>query len=112
MEIDYTRAEYMLSGVPRKIATPAGSDMDAEQVGARLRVMREALGLRASEISDQIGMNRAYWSRFENGKRVLTLDMAYKICKAYPVTLDYLFLGRVHSLRADIASKILPLLNE
>lgn len=102
----------MIAAMPRKLPQSSGSDLDAAQVGARLRVMREALGLRASEISDQIGMERTYWSRFENGKRTLTLDMAYKICKAYPVTLDYLFLGRVHSLRDDIASKIRPLLNE
>ncbi len=111
MEIAGSPRGAIIAHMPKKLPQSARSELDAIEVGNRLRAMREALDLRPSEIADQVGMERTYWSRFEGGKRQLTLDMAYKICKAYPVTLDYLFLGRVHSLRDDIASKIRPLLN-
>ena len=111
MEIAGIRRSRIIASMPRKIPQTGKSDLDAVEVGRRLRAMREALGLKPSEIADQIGMERTYWSRFEGGKRPLTLDMAYKICKSYPVTMDYLFLGRIHTLSDDIASKIRPLLN-
>lgn len=85
--------------------------MAPAETARRLAAMREALDLRKSEIADQLGINRTSWSRFEAGERPLTLEAAAKICMHFPVTMDYLVLGRVHTLSEDMAAKIRPLLS-
>jgi len=84
--------------------------MTPELTGARLRALREALGLKPMEMADSLGIERTYWSRWEGGKRLLPQDTAAKICETYPATMDYLLLGRVQTLPPGIAAKIRPLL--
>lgn len=85
--------------------------LNPANTAARLTAAREALGLKKSEIADQIGISRAHWSLFEGGKRTLSLEVAAKLCETYPLTMDYLVLGRVHTLPEEIARKIRPLLS-
>ncbi|MDF2232565.1 helix-turn-helix transcriptional regulator [Albimonas sp. CAU 1670] len=89
---------------------PAASDLDIERmpemIGARLRAARLALGLKSSEIADRVGIERTYWSRCEGGKRRLSLDIAILLCDVFPLTLDYLFLGKIQSLPESLANKI------
>lgn len=40
----------------------------SEDIGKRIREHREALGIRAEDLADQIGMDRATYYRYEGGK--------------------------------------------
>lgn len=80
--------------------------MRPERIGRRLRVLREALGLKPSEISDALGIERTYWSRFENGKRPLTEITAALLVERFDVTMDYLILGKWEKLPMDLATKM------
>lgn len=81
-------------------------EMHPEQMGNRLRAMREALGLKKSEVADAIEIERTYWSRFEGGQRPLSFEVAARLCSRYGVTMDYLILGRLNTLPLDLAEKI------
>ncbi|MFH5773564.1 helix-turn-helix domain-containing protein [Paracoccus sp. NGMCC 1.201697] len=80
--------------------------MRPERIGRRLRVLREALELKPSEIADSLGIERTYWSRFENGKRALTDAHGALICERYGVTMDYLIRGEWAHLPLTLAAKM------
>lgn len=96
---------------PDRMATPAMTtpeadllaEMRPDRIGARLRLLREALGLKPAEIADQIGAERTYWSRWEGGKRSITEQFAVRLVARYGVTLDFLILGRWDKLPLDLA---------
>ena len=80
--------------------------MKPEAIGRRLMLLRKAHGLRPSEISDMLGMERTYWSRFETGKRAVTEKTAALLVERFGVTLDFLILGRWDRLPLDLAEKM------
>lgn len=82
------------------------TEMRPERIGYRLGLLREALGLKPSEIADVLGIERTYWSRFEGGKRGITEAMAALLVDRFGVTLDFLLLGRWDKLPLDLASRM------
>lgn len=82
------------------------AEMRPERIGDRLRVLREAHGLKPSEISDMLGIERTYWSRFEGGKRAVTEPVAALLVSRFGITLDWLILGRWDKLPFDLAQKL------
>ncbi|MER5173367.1 helix-turn-helix domain-containing protein [Thioclava kandeliae] len=82
------------------------SEMRPERIGHRLTLLREALGMEKSEIADALGIERTYWSRFENGKRPISDTTAALLCERYGVTLDFLILGRWNTLPLELATKM------
>lgn len=112
MEIAGSRALIHALPMPRRSETMPTNAMAADQTGRRLWALREALGLKKSEMADQLGIERTYWSRFEGGRRQISLDVAATICQNFPVTMDWLILGRTDTLPPDMAQKIRPLLNK
>ena len=82
------------------------AEMRPERIGYRLALVREALGLKPSEIADSLGVERTYWSRFENGRRALTETVAALMTERYGVTLDFLILGKWSGLPLELAGKM------
>lgn len=80
--------------------------MKPEQIGYRLKLLREAFDLKPSEMADLIGIERTYWSRFENGKRAITDTVAAALVERFGVTLDFLILGRWDKLSFDLVEKL------
>lgn len=93
---------HMESG-PRKLDA---NEMRPENIGKRLTILREAFGLSKSEMADLLGIERTYWSRFENGKRPVNSDVAYLLVDRFDVTLDFLILGRWEKLNYEVAEKL------
>lgn len=90
-----------------KLLSPATlAEMRPERIGARLKLLREALDMKPSEIADSLGMERTYWSRFEGGKRPITETMAALLSERYGVTLDFLMLGRWQGVPLDLAERM------
>jgi transcriptional regulator with XRE-family HTH domain len=86
--------------------TPLQSELRPARIGERLRLLREALGLKPSEMADRLGIERTYWSRFEGGKRPITNDVAALLVERFGVTLDFILLGRKDKLPLDLAGTI------
>jgi len=96
--------------VPKKVhdITPPHlqAEMRAERIGERLRLLRETLGYKPSEIADELGIERTYWSRFEKGHRPISEAAAVLLVDRFGVTLDWLILGRWESLPFELASRM------
>ncbi|ETX26503.1 hypothetical protein RISW2_23840 [Roseivivax isoporae LMG 25204] len=71
-----------------------------------MKLLRLALGLKPSEISDKLGIERTYWSRFENGRRGISEELAAQLVDRYGVTLDFLILGRWNTLPISLADRM------
>lgn len=82
------------------------NEMTPERIGYRLMLLREALGLRPSEMADMLDIERTYWSRFEGGKRAITEVVAAMLVERFGVTLDFIILGRWDKLPLDLAEKM------
>ena len=85
---------------------PMLTEMRPERIGYRMKLLREALGLRPGEISDMLGVERTYWSRFEGGKRPVTEAFAALLVDKFGITLDFLILGRWSGLPLGLAEKM------
>jgi transcriptional regulator with XRE-family HTH domain len=81
-------------------------EMRPERMGYRLKLLREAEGMKPAEISDYLGIERPYWSRFEGGKRAITESFAALLVDRFNVTLDFLILGRWENLPFDVAERM------
>lgn len=81
-------------------------EMRPEQIGKRLELIREAYGLRPSEIADKLGIRRTDWTRFEKGHRAPNDEVAYLLTERFGVTLDFLILGRWNTLPLEVAERL------
>ena len=63
------------------------------EVGMRLRLMREALGLDQEELADILGVGANAVSQYEGGKRGIDPELAAKLKQAKAVTLDWIYAG-------------------
>ncbi|MGZ9811545.1 helix-turn-helix domain-containing protein [Pseudoroseicyclus sp. H15] len=96
-----------MTGLPtQRLPQELQTAMRPDQIGRRLKLLREAHGLRPSEMSDMLGIERTYWSRFENGKRAITDAVAALLVARFGVTLDFLILGRWEGLPLGLAQKM------
>ncbi|WP_406736333.1 helix-turn-helix domain-containing protein [Thioclava sp. GXIMD4215] len=96
----------MTNAQEKLLSTHTYTEMRPENIGRRLTILREALGLEKAEIADALGIERTYWSRFENGKRPISDTTAALLCERYGVTLDFLILGRWNTLPLELATKM------
>lgn len=92
---------------PEKLITEGLlSEMRPERVGHRLKLLRLALGMSPSEMADTLGIERTYWSRFENGRRGITEPFAVLLVDKFGVTLDFIILGRWATLPLELAQRM------
>lgn len=92
---------------PESLLPPhVAQEMRPERIGYRLSLLRKAKGLKPSEMADALGIERTYWSRFENGKRALTDPIAALLVERFDVTMDFLILGRWGKLPSDLADEL------
>jgi transcriptional regulator with XRE-family HTH domain len=79
-------------------------------IGERLRVTREALGLSQAELCRRLGISPAAWNNAETGDNRIGIDNAMLLCKATGVTLDWIYLGHRGGLPQKLAVDIERLL--
>lgn len=111
-EVEIVRKPYdnqvgAMSVTPREsLPEPVLTEMSPDRIAWRLRLLREALGMSKAEISDDLGIERTYWSRFEKGKRPVSFHVGALLVARYGVTLDFLILGRWDKLPLDLATAL------
>lgn len=66
------------------------------QIGKRLRRQREKLNLTREEFAENAGISPQFLAEIENGKKGMSIDTLYKICKQFSISADYLLLGNVN----------------
>lgn len=77
-----------------------------EAVSARLRRIREILGLDQKDFAARAGILPQTYGPFETGKRDLTLDAAKKLRKTYEVPLEFMYFGKTGDLPHRIAAHL------
>jgi transcriptional regulator with XRE-family HTH domain len=80
--------------------------MYPDKIGERLKLIREAWGLRPAEMADLLNIERTYWSRFEGGKRAMSDEVGYLLTERFGVTFDFLLLGKWDKLPLDVAERL------
>jgi transcriptional regulator with XRE-family HTH domain len=53
-----------------------------------------------------LGIERTYWSRHENGRRSISLEVAALLVDRFGVTLDFIYLGHWAGVPFDLAQKM------
>lgn len=77
-----------------------------QDVGNRLRALREMLRLSKSEMADENGIDRTNYGRFETGTRMLPLEIGYRLAARYQVTMDWLYMGRSDHLSVEMSERL------
>ena len=81
-------------------------DDHPDDVGARLRRIREMLGLNKRQFAERAAMTEQTYGSFENGKRPLSLDAAKKLRKTYNLTLEFMYFGKIDYLPHRITKEL------
>lgn len=66
-----------------------------KQLGMRIAYLRKLKGWSQLDLSLEADINRNYISDLESGRRNPSMDVLERICKAFGITLEYLFKGIV-----------------
>jgi transcriptional regulator with XRE-family HTH domain len=82
----------------------------AAEVGHRLRVTREALGLSQKTFAARIDVQQTTWSQYEGGHRILPIKVAEQICSKYNCDMNWLYAGDHSNLPRDLRAAIVALL--
>lgn len=77
-----------------------------EKISARLRLLRISQGLSKSEFADRNDIDRTYWSRFENGTRVINTDTALILRQNYGASLDWIIAGDWAKLPVELSLQL------
>lgn len=81
--------------------------LDPVEIGGRLRVARDALGLTGTEFAKRARIAQNAYSQYETGKRMLTTTAAIRLCSTYGLTMDWLFRGDPSGLPYSLAGQIM-----
>lgn len=77
-----------------------------EAVGARLKRVREILGLSKKEFAERAGLSEQVYGPFENARRELTLRSAKQIRRTYGISLEYMYFGNIEDLPTRISKDL------
>lgn len=79
---------------------------DPKAVGARLARVREIMRLNKKEFAEGADLTEQTYGPFENGKRPLSYGAAKKLRKAYGLSLEFMYFGKIADLPHRIAKEL------
>ena len=77
-----------------------------DAVSARLKRVREVLGLSKKDFADRAGLTEQTYGPFENAKRELSLTAAKKLRKRYGLPLEFMYFGKIDDLPTRISKDL------
>lgn len=77
-----------------------------EAVAARLRRVREILGLSKKDFAEGAGLTEQSYGPFENARRELSLNSAKKLRKRYGLPLEFMYFGKIEDLPTRISKEL------
>lgn len=81
-------------------------EYDPHRVGQRILHVRTKFELSQSQLASQCGFSVTALSNWENGRQRPSIAAAKKIVDLFDLTLDYLMLGRVETLKYAVALQL------
>ena len=83
------------------------------QIGKRLRRHRENMNLTREEFAEKANISPQFLAEIENGKKGMSVDTLYKICKNLSISADYILFGLLsNNALSDSAKNIIDNLLE
>lgn len=82
------------------------ADKTYPEIGGRIRVFRELLGMSSKEFAMEMGYNYTQYVNWEKGTRRITIESAAKLEERYGLSLDFIFLGKLHALPHSLANSL------
>lgn len=79
---------------------------DREAVAARLKRVREILGMEKKEFAEAANLSMQVYGPFENARRDLTLQSAKLLRKHYSLPLEFLYFGKIDDLPTRISKHL------
>jgi transcriptional regulator with XRE-family HTH domain len=79
-----------------------------KSVGARLRRLANALGLRPVDLAREMGCSKQTVNSYFNGEVYPNDYGIYRLCRLHRINYDYLYLGDWSQLPAVVAQKLEP----
>lgn len=79
------------------------------EVGQRLVLARDALGLKAIQMAISLKISAQRLSNYERGQRPFDLELAMELSRKHGITMDYIYRGDPRSLPLEIFQRIEPL---
>ena len=62
-------------------------------IGQRIRLERKRRGISQEKLASELNVSVNYIGAIERGKRVVSINLANKLCAYFHLTLDYLYRG-------------------
>lgn len=69
--------------------------LNFKEIGSRIRIQREKLGLSRERFAEIIGLSTYYIGQIERGDRNMSLDTLYKISQSLNISMDYIIKGEI-----------------
>jgi len=82
------------------------SQDSTEAVAARLKKVREILGLNKKDFAERAGISEQVYGPYENARRELSLQSAKKLRKAYGLSLEFIYFGNIDDLPTRISKEL------
>ncbi|MDD2495557.1 MAG: helix-turn-helix transcriptional regulator [Tissierellia bacterium] len=83
------------------------------QIGKRLRRHRENMNLTREEFAEKANISPQFLAEIENGKKGMSVDTLYKICKNLSISADYILFGLLsNNALSDSAKNVIGNLPE
>ena len=89
-----------------QIKLKADAARSDHEIGKRLVLARLATGLSQTAYARGAKLNVSTYNQNENGRSRPDIDNAIKLCDAYNLTLDYIYLGEPSGLPPDLLAAI------
>lgn len=68
--------------------------MDKKIIGHRLRTQREELQLTREKFAEIVGISAPFLAEIESGRKGMSAETLYKICKNLPISANQILLGK------------------
>ena len=81
-------------------------NFNPKEVGARLILARESLGLSQRDVCNSLGISTSNWNRFEKGHRLIGTKYAQAFSDRYGFGLTFIFAGSERDLPDELRSKL------
>lgn len=79
---------------------------ELEEIGARLKLLREAMQMEQAAFARLVGIEPQAWNNYERGFRRISIDQAKKLCATTGVSLDWIYRGIAAGLPINLAAAL------
>lgn len=86
--------------------TNRNTRIDPVGIGERLRAIRESEQMQSGEFALSVGIDPSSYSKIEQGKKALKMEMGYQVAERYGVTMDFIYRGRLNDLPQKLAEHL------